>query len=145
MVNSDARAGFVGYWLPVLLWMALIMVGTSLPRPPHLGVESGDKLAHLVAYGVLGVLLMRAFRFAAACPWWQAALASVLFGTAYGVLDEVHQAFLPSRTCSVEDLVADVMGLIAAALVTWVIGCRIGRSEVREQMKIRDRGDDVHV
>ena len=144
MPGSKSRAGFWTHWLPVAVWMVLIMVGTSLPRPPRLGVESGDKLAHLVAYGVLGFLLMRAFRDAVTCTWWRAAAFSLIIGTLYGVLDEVHQAFLLTRSCSPEDLLADVIGLTAAVLVTWGVGCRLGRNRTRERPKAQI-GDDAHV
>ncbi len=122
MANKQARGRFVTHWLPVLAWMAAIEVGTSIPRPPGIPVEGGDKIAHFVVYAILGALLVRAFRGAAGLGTWQAALAGILSGSVYGALDEIHQAFLPTRSCSAADLAADVIGVVGAVVVVSVIG-----------------------
>ena len=122
MASKQSRGGFASHWLPVLGWMAAITVGTSMPHPPGIPVEGGDKIAHFVVYAILGALLVRAFRGAAGLGTWQAALAGILSGCVYGALDEVHQAFLPTRSCSTGDLVADVIGVVGAVAIASVIG-----------------------
>ncbi len=85
-------------------------------------VGGRDKLAHGVAYAVLGLLLLRAFRSASRYAAPAAAFASLLVGGTYGVFDELHQALLPTRTCSAADLVADLVGLTAAVMLFWALG-----------------------
>ena len=54
----------------------------------------------------------------AAGPWARSyALGfAILTAAAYGVSDEIHQAFIPSRESSGWDVLADAVG---AAMVTW--------------------------
>jgi len=125
--------------------MAVILTGTSLPQPPELPAEGGDKVAHWIAYAVLGALLMRAFKSAVTCTWWRAAVASVVLGSVFGALDEWHQAFLPTRSCSAGDLAADVIGVVFAAGVTWALGCRVFQTKSSAQSESTNRGDDANV
>jgi len=117
---------FVSYWLPVLAWMGVIFFGTSLPRAPQLmEFGGGDKIAHAAGYAVLGLLLLRAFRGSARYPAPLAAFVSLVAGGAYGVLDELHQALLPTRTCSGADMLADLVGLTAAVMLGWAFGAAL--------------------
>lgn len=132
---------FVRYWLPVLVCAAAILVGTSLPRVPGPEVEGGDKLAHLLAYGVLGLLLMRAYRSGAGLPCGRAAGMTMLVGGLYAALDELHQAPLPYRTASVHDFAADLAGLAIGAGLLWlaaVVG-RNAREARAHTQTIRER------
>jgi VanZ family protein len=86
------------------------------------GVLGFDKLQHLVAYVAL----------AAAVGFWffperwrrypvQTLLLVILIASAYGVLDEIHQYYVPRRDCNVWDWVADTLGagLGASAMLVW--------------------------
>ena len=109
-------------WLPVAAYMALIFYLSSLPHPdeqlPKFLFETlGDKVLHAIEYAVLAVLAYRAFRRAAG-PY--AARYAVVFAAGaasfYGVTDEVHQAFVPFRTATWLDWVADTAGGIIGAV-----------------------------
>ena len=115
-----ARSPFVNNWLPVIIWAAAILVMTSLPRLPRTGIENGDKWGHLVAYGGLGVLLVRALRISRRMPEAPASALTMLGGGLFGVLDELHQIPLPHRTASIEDWVADLGGLALATATAYV-------------------------
>lgn len=65
------------------------------------GLWDFDKVLHLVEYGVLAALLLRATDKPA---------LSLLIAGLYGVSDEVHQYFVPGRSASVYDAIADVAG-----------------------------------
>jgi len=141
---GSSRGRFVRYWLPVLVWMAAILLGTSVPSGGHLAVLGGrDKLAHVLVYAVLGLLLLRAFRGAARLATPLAAFASLAVGLAYGSLDELHQAFVPTRTCSAADLLADLVGIAAAVLLGWAASAgpatgRGGRRSLRASTRNRE-------
>jgi VanZ family protein len=109
-------------WLPVAAYMALIFYLSSLPHPdeqlPKFLFETlGDKLLHAIEYAVLEALSYRAFRRAAG-P--HAARYAVVYAAAaasfYGVSDEVHQAFVPFRTATWLDWLADTAGGILGSL-----------------------------
>ena len=114
------------YWIPPLLYMALIFVVSSLEQPPLPMPEfewlTIDKLYHFVEYAILGGLLAIAFVKAkpAVMPskliWLVATGLSIL----YGASDEWHQTFVPGRFATVADWVADVLGSIAGVLVVYL-------------------------
>ena len=99
-------------WGPALLYMALIFVLSSqskLPTAP--GIFGWDKLQHLIAYGVMGILL---FRAASLSPLARASAYRQAFviGAIYGALDEYHQSFVPGRNMDFMDWATDVIGLL---------------------------------
>ncbi len=101
-------------WTPPALWVALILVGTSWPGisvgPDDMGF---DKVAHLTAYGILSGLVLRATR----TPFRWSTLAWVVIGISlFGAVDEWHQSFIPRRSMSLLDWVADTSGALLGAL-----------------------------
>ena len=137
------------YWLPVLLWMAVIFLGSSdaasfslssrivvpivrwlLPGISqdalHTIVVAVRKTAHVTEYVILAVLIWRCQRRnsqsgPAAWPWRTAAL-TLVWVVVYAASDEFHQRFVPSREASVVDVLIDTAGAIFALLLIWVVG-----------------------
>src|SRR5579885_1645781 len=107
------------YWAPVLGYAGLIFFMSSMPNPEELAPSVfdavGDKGLHGIEYGILGLLCFRAFRRAAGARAADYALElAVAAASLYGLTDEVHQAFVPSRESSMWDWVADTLGAWAA-------------------------------
>lgn len=102
--------GLVRAWAPPVLWAAVLFVASSGSNtgPVDLG-DGRDKLAHFVAYAVLGLLLARAQALSGLRPW-----VAVALGVAYAASDELHQSFVPGRSAEIADLVADALGVMAA-------------------------------
>ena len=129
------------YWVPPLLYMALIFVVSSLEQPPLPMPEfewlTIDKLYHFIEYAILGGLLAIAFVKAkpAVMPskliWLVAAVLSIL----YGASDEWHQSFVPGRFATLADWVADVLGSIAGVLVVYLYYRRNQPSAVSGQQR----------
>lgn len=110
----------VWYWTPAVGYAALIFFLSSLSSPeiyvPSQLMELGDKILHGIEYGVLGILMYRAFRYAAGI--WSAShalLLAIVASTAYGLTDELHQLFVPLREADVWDLLTDAVGSSIAA------------------------------
>ena len=83
------------------------------------------KLAHVSEYAVLAVLLYRAFVHTALKG--RRALSAglvLLLCAAYAATDEFHQAFVPSRTASLRDVMIDICGATLAVLLYWSIATR---------------------
>jgi len=92
--------------------MLLIWGLSSIPHPfPLERVPFQDKGAHFVEYGVLAALMAHAFNGA-----WPAMRGWSLFALAWsatvfwGLLDEIHQAYVPGRLSDAVDLLADALG-----------------------------------
>jgi VanZ family protein len=106
-------------WTPPVVWLALILVGTSWPQlslgPDGLGL---DKAAHFIAYAGLSALVLRATR----TPLKASTVLGVMLGiAAVGALDEWHQELIPRRSMSFADWIADATGaLVGASLVRFV-------------------------
>jgi VanZ family protein len=145
---SKARS-FFKYWLPVLLWMAVIFSASGdrqssqrssrLIGPflrwlfPHLSEEAIGlvvlivrKCAHLAEYALLAFLFWRALRKPVKSdsrPWsWREAGISVLFVALYAISDEWHQHFIPGRDARLQDVLIDTTGGVLGLLFLWVVG-----------------------
>ncbi len=111
------------HWLPVGAYCLLIFIQSSLPSPVSTrAVPLGDKLLHLAGYALLGALFFQALRASRPTAprrviWRLSALAAAL----YGATDELHQAFVPTRSGDLLDLAADAVGaLLGAGLAAWI-------------------------
>jgi VanZ family protein len=108
-------------WYLILAYLAVVFILSSFPRPPYLGeVEKyiPDFVLHVVEYAILGFLLVRALGLSfAPISRWSLFILVTLLGTFYGFSDEWHQSFVPGRTPSIHDLLADAVGtMIGSAL-----------------------------
>jgi VanZ family protein len=101
---------------------ALLVVGgiwflssqSSLPVPK--GILGFDKLQHLLAYLVLAASFV--FWFSPAQRRQRRLrtfLLLVCVGSLYGVIDEIHQFYVPGRDCNVWDWIADTLGAFLGA------------------------------
>ena len=103
----------LGLWVPVALVGGAIFFFSHLPSPPS-PPGAPDWLLHGLEYGLLGLVLA----WALAGGWGRpisprAGLLTVLLGVAYGISDEMHQAFIPGRQPAVADVLADTVGTLA--------------------------------
>ncbi len=109
---------FVFYWLPVILYCLLIFIQSSYPATQSLpSIPHMDKLAHTGAYALLGFLFFRVFQTTSIQK--NAVLLvifSALASSLYGISDEIHQYFVPSRTADIVDVLADAAGGILGAV-----------------------------
>jgi VanZ family protein len=110
-------------WGPVVLYILLILAVSSVPRLRPAGSLGGlDKLAHLVEYAILGVLLRRAVTLRGVRGW----LAVVTVGAAIGFLDEWYQSSVPGRVASIRDWLADTIGVCLGMMVYSMVARRRG-------------------
>lgn len=139
---------FLRYWLPIIVWLVLIFIGsTDLMSAEHTSRIIGPflhwlypaispltvmkaqffmrKAAHVSEYAVLAFLLYRAF--VKTVLLGRTALCAVmvlLLCAAYAATDEFHQSFVPSRTASARDVAIDICGATLAVLIYWSLAIR---------------------
>ena len=112
---------FFYYWLPLMLYGLLIFILSSGSIPQG-GPEffQADKVAHFFIFAGLGAFCLRALNTTALSKKVVVVLAvSILLSSVYGVSDEIHQYFVPSRDSDLMDALADTCGSIAGVLVYW--------------------------
>ncbi len=111
---------FLSLWLPVIMWMVVIFIGSSISRVPQVGGETIDGLVHravhMLEFAVLGALLLRATSNGRPVSKREIIITLVLIGL-YGASDEFHQRFTPGRTSEASTVLFDVAG---GALGVWV-------------------------
>lgn len=111
-MSTDARRVALA-WLPAVLTMALIWAVSSieLPELPIARFPLRDKGIHAVEYAGLALFVAHA-----SLRTWpdraraRIAAVAILITGAWGVLDEIHQAFVPGRSADAADLLADTIG-----------------------------------
>ena len=137
---------FLKYWLPVLVWMALIFTGSSDSHSsehssrfivpllhwlfPEMSPEHVEdihffirKCAHLTEYAILGLLVWRALHQSKndLPAWsWPKVGGTLLVVFLYATSDEIHQIFVPTRTARFWDVVIDTLGAAIALLALWL-------------------------
>lgn len=115
--------GRARHFLPPAALYAVITVQSSfrLPGPP-VPFQGGDKVAHVVAYGVVAFFLARALArgLAVSLGRWALVLWTTCVIGVLGLLDEIHQSFVPGRSSEAFDVVADLVGGILGASL-WVV------------------------
>ena len=132
------------YWLPPVVWMAVIMAFSSAtfsaestgglldpllrwlaPWLTEAHVDAihvlGRKGAHATEYAILAVLWFRAFAKGRGVLPRRSAWMALGISLAWAFLDEAHQATLPARTASAGDVVIDGTGAVLA-----LVGARVG-------------------
>lgn len=141
-------AAFFKYWLPVILWMALIFCASgdsmsSMHTSRFLGplihwlmpFLSEDavasvvfyirKGAHFLEFAVLGLLFWRALRRPVrgdTRPWsWREARLALSCAALYAASDEFHQLFVPTREGKLHDVAIDSAGAACGLFVLWLL------------------------
>ena len=83
------------------------------------------KAAHVGEFFILSLFLVRGIR--AGRRGWDLAWAvtAVAIAAGWAALDELHQAFVPSRGPSMRDVLIDVTGAVLAQIIfAWIIRLR---------------------
>jgi len=114
--------------IPALLAAGVIFYFSSLERIelPLSEISFNDLLFHGAGYFVFGVTLLLG-----AHPWrgfqespLRGTVILLIVGMAYALSDEIHQAFVPNRDCSLADFLADSVGVAIAVGGRYFLGKR---------------------
>ena len=147
--NSEFSIGRrILHWLPAIVWMACIFSAstgamsaahTSLFVEPFLrwlipGISQQKldslhflirKGAHLSEYALLAIFLRHALRRTPVLfggrGYWKPMGVALILAALYAALDEIHQAFVPSRIGSVVDVLIDTGGAICGLVALYVV------------------------
>ena len=152
---------FLKYWLPVIVWLAIMFVGSTdlmsaeqtsriigpLLRwlKPDISAEAIVRVqffvrkgAHVTEYALLAALLWRAVRYGIDLRMKMSILAAaaLLACAALAASDEFHQFFVASRTSSASDVTIDVCGALIGLAI-----CLVFESGKQEGGKKWRQGD----
>ncbi len=113
----------INSWMPVFLWMGIIYL---LSATPNLGINYKwgfflRKMAHIIEYFILVLLLWRAFKITFS---WNKTKIYLWIGSLtflFAVSDELHQNFVATRCPSLRDVLVDTIGIILALIIIPII------------------------
>jgi len=108
------------------VYMGIIFYLSSLPSDllnpeREFGFDIDQSIKHFVEFSILGILVANIF--------WQLTKeitfnrsfvtfsSSSVFSALYGVSDEIHQYFVPTRYCTTFDILTDIAGSITGVFV----------------------------
>jgi VanZ family protein len=117
MSGARRALGVVCAWLLVCAYTGLIwwLSAQNIAFKAIESVPLQDKGVHFVEYGVLGGLMAHAVRVS-----WPARrlgyLAAFWLTCGLGLVDELHQVYVPGRMGDARDLLADAIGAATATL-----------------------------
>jgi VanZ family protein len=101
------------YAILAILWAGLIVYTSSIPSQSFPGSGSIPEqiisnLAHIPEYAILTFLWLKTFL----SRDFKGKYGLMLIGlTAFAILDEIHQSFVPGRSASCIDIGLDVIGI----------------------------------
>lgn|GEM_PF-412887 len=128
------------YWLPAFLWMIVIFIVGSVRvdfKGDNINLvskvlmilkdflykkrdvwafamllsENLDRVYHTFEYSILTLLVYYALKKTEDKTVRENAILTSMFVLIIGILDELHQIFIPTRFCSFFDLLADGIGI----------------------------------
>jgi VanZ family protein len=147
-------------WVPVVVWAAFISWFSSdafSARSTHSYIDpilrfffpdltrEGfrfahsiiRKSAHFIEYAVLAVLICRALAADGGRLARRTIVRTIGYCAAYAMLDELHQALVPSRTGSAVDVMIDAIGATFGTLSLAAWRARRARDRISDRFRAR--------
>lgn len=136
MLKNKKLRLLLNAWFPVILLMGAIYFLSAQPKHPSatptdeiyysgfIPVFPGiwefiiKKGAHLLAFGVLALLNLRALSLLHV-PTPSVYYSAILLTLVYACFDEFHQGFVVGRYASIRDIGIDTLGATIALLIVW--------------------------
>lgn len=108
------------YHIALAGYCLIIFIESSIPgnNLPKVEFEFSDKIIHFLIYSILCLLFFYSLKNQSKSIKLQkfAPEFALLFTSVYGITDEVHQYFVPNRSCEFYDWVADLAGALVVYL-----------------------------
>lgn len=116
--NLGASSNTSRFIRPLLIWLFPDITEPSLWLAHHYV----RKAAHFTAYGILGLLSLRAFTYSTPdrVKEWRFPFALLLVALV-AMADEINQSFISSRTGAAGDVLLDISGGLFALLSFYVL------------------------
>ena len=123
--KTERLSRLTGNWTPLVVWAALITFNSGAPVlsigdaimtfdiriiPDDYTFRADEFRYHVGAFGVLALLLYRALQAGPLRSFGYPILAVLALAIGFGLVDELHQAFVPGRVAGLVDLGYDSLG-----------------------------------
>ena len=95
------------------------------------------KLAHTMEYALLGFWISF-YLYQRSYPFKRRFFQSLLAGFLYACTDELHQYFVPGRSCEFRDVLIDTNGVFLGTLAFFFVLWLIQRRRKKKEIPLRD-------
>ncbi len=114
----------LSHYLPPLILMALIFVMSSIPmdgKSERLKFMTDlaptvQNILHIPVFDLLAYLWLRSLA-KHGFSRIQKLISTMIITVGYGILDEVHQLFVPGRYASLSDVVMNILGITIGIII----------------------------
>jgi VanZ family protein len=118
---NEKNKGFWIYSAPAIFYGILIIIATGTPGSyvPSVEIHGMDKVIHFGMHFVFAMLVHRALLFYANGSIYKthALLFTVIFVVIFGIIIEWYQTFIPDRSPTIGDAIANIVGVIVYSLL----------------------------
>ncbi|MFH0887317.1 MAG: VanZ family protein [bacterium] len=105
--------------------MTAIFIMSCYPSPEparQVPIYFEIKVVHMIEYGILCLLVIFAMSNTTKLSLTQILILSITLTVLYGISDEIHQSFVPSRSARWQDVSANFIGSTIVSLTyAWTI------------------------
>lgn len=106
-------------FFPIIIAVIIFILShqNRLPLPDY-GLTIEDKIAHVIAYLIFGMSVMYSLQnLYPGFNYSRLKILVLIIGILYGASDEIHQYFVPGRSCDALDLISDSIGVYLSILM----------------------------
>lgn len=96
---------------------SLSPISSTINKTVYLLIGASLEFAHLFLFGILYLCIILVFLSFGPLMRWQEVIAAMI-ALSYGIIDEIHQLYVPFRSFSIIDLLKDAIGVF---IFWWVI------------------------
>ncbi len=109
-------------WSITGIWAFIVLILSTVPASafPQTEISYMDKAFHFGEFIVLALLMTHAFKYAKVSLAENSLFTLILAG-GYGILMELTQLYVPGRSASIYDIMADLAGVAVGVLIAKVV------------------------
>lgn len=106
-------------YVPLIVYWIMLFIATTVPVSNLPSVAVSDKLKHFGAFLGLSVLLSLTLIYQNKILLFKKyfMIAAFIISSIYGLLDEIHQSFVPGRNSEFLDWFADSVGAAVGVII----------------------------
>lgn len=126
----------------MVAWLLTIIIVSSIPSLPTLKIHSEknvirlDYLIHFCEYGLLAFMSFLSFTDSDYKMTLKKYINIFLSLTAFAIVDEFHQKFIPGRTFNAKDIYSNIVGITAALFFCFVVFRKISGMEKNDSKAV---------
>ena len=101
-------------WALVAVYIVLIIFASSYTGLSKQFISANDKILHFIEFFILSLILFLAFKASGAkYPY----VLAILIAISLGILTELIQIYVPGRSFSIYDIIADILGAVTILII----------------------------